>query len=177
MNRRLHELAFANDAASAVSVIYVPCYLTGDDGIFNMAYYDLLPGLDATVFASYYEPWGYTPLESVAFGVPTVTTTLAGFGMWVLENCSAGFADSGVDVVERTDGNYADAVARIASDIRSLCAADAPAMAGIRDAARHGRPCALDRVHALLRQRLLRRPHRATSVSKNKNITLTRIRQ
>ncbi len=136
VNRRLHELAFANDAASAVSVIYVPCYLTGDDGIFNMAYYDLLPGLDATVFASYYEPWGYTPLESVAFGVPTVTTTLAGFGMWVLENCSAGFADSGVDVVERTDGNYADAVARIASDIRSLCAADAPAMAGIRDAAR-----------------------------------------
>lgn len=136
VNRRLHELAFANDAASAVSVIYVPCYLTGDDGIFNMAYYDLLPGLDATVFASYYEPWGYTPLESVAFGVPTVTTTLAGFGMWVLENCSAGFADSGVEVVKRTDGNYADAVARIASDIRALCAADAPAMAGIRDAAR-----------------------------------------
>lgn len=136
VNRRLHELAFANDAASAVSVIYVPCYLTGDDGIFNMAYYDLLPGLDATVFASYYEPWGYTPLESVAFGVPTVTTTLAGFGMWVLENCSAGFADSGVDVVERTDGNYADVAARIASGIRALCAADAPAMAGIRDAAR-----------------------------------------
>lgn len=136
VNRRLHELAFANDAASAVSVIYVPCYLTGDDGIFNMAYYDLLPGLDATVFASYYEPWGYTPLESVAFGVPTVTTTLAGFGMWVLENCSAGFADSGVEVVKRTDGNYADAVARVASDIRTLCTADARAMAGIRDAAR-----------------------------------------
>lgn len=136
VNRRLHELAFANDAASAVSVIYVPCYLTGDDGIFNMAYYDLLPGLDATVFASYYEPWGYTPLESVAFGVPTVTTTLAGFGMWVLENCSAGFADSGVDVVERTDGNYADVVARIASDIRALCAADSRAVAGIREAAR-----------------------------------------
>ncbi|RAZ42662.1 glycosyl transferase, partial [Klebsiella oxytoca] len=47
-----------------ISVIYVPCYLDGSDGIFDgMAYYDLLIGMDATIFPSYYEPWGYTPLE------------------------------------------------------------------------------------------------------------------
>ena len=62
----------------------MPCYLNGTDGIFNKSYYDLLIGMDATVFPSYYEPWGYTPLESVAFGVPTVTTTLSGFGQWAM---------------------------------------------------------------------------------------------
>ena len=69
--------------ASRVKVLFVPTYLNGKDGIFNMHYYDMLAGVDLSVFASYYEPWGYTPLESVAYGVPTVTTTLAGFGMWV----------------------------------------------------------------------------------------------
>ena len=50
---------------------------------FNMHYYDLLIGMDLTVYASYYEPWGYTPLESVAFHVPCITTNLSGFGLWV----------------------------------------------------------------------------------------------
>ena len=65
VNRRLHEIGFSNDASSRIKAIYVPCYLDGADGIFNLSYYQLLPGLDATVFASYYEPWGYTPLESM----------------------------------------------------------------------------------------------------------------
>lgn len=64
INCRIHQLGFANDANSQVSVIYVPCYLDGADGIFDQTYYQLLPGLDATVFASYYEPWGYTPLRA-----------------------------------------------------------------------------------------------------------------
>ena len=51
-----------------------------------MPYYDLLVGMDLTAFPSYYEPWGYTPLESLAFKVPTITTTLAGFGLWVKEH-------------------------------------------------------------------------------------------
>ena len=69
-----------------VKVIYVPSYLDGSDGIVNISYYDLLPAFDLTLFPSYYEPWGYTPLESVAFGVPTVTDDKAGFGQWVLDN-------------------------------------------------------------------------------------------
>ena len=68
---------------SKVKVIFVPTYLNKADGIFNKDYYELLVGMDITVFPSYYEPWGYTPLESVAFSVPTITTTLAGFGLWV----------------------------------------------------------------------------------------------
>lgn len=120
VNRRIHEIGFANDTASKVTVIYVPCYLDGSDGIFNLTYYELLPGFDATVFPSYYEPWGYTPLESVAFGVPTITTDLAGFGMWVEETGKPGFATSGVEVEHRTDSNYSDAVAHIVADLKHL---------------------------------------------------------
>ncbi len=78
---------FTNQASEKLKIIFVPCYLDGRDGIFNKPYYDLLIGMDATVYPSYYEPWGYTPLESVAFGIPTVTTNLAGFGLWA-EKCS-----------------------------------------------------------------------------------------
>ena len=135
VNRRMHELGFANDARSNVTVLYVPCYLDGADGIFNLTYYQLLPGLDATVFASYYEPWGYTPLESVAFEVPTVTTDLAGFGLWVEEACEPGFATSGVSVVHRDDSNYAAARDAIVKDLETLIAAPAKEMTAYRKAA------------------------------------------
>ncbi len=117
---RIHQIGFINDADARVSVIYVPCYLNGADGIFDMTYYDLLPGFDASVFPSYYEPWGYTPLESVAFGVPTVTTSLSGFGQWILDTFTDSFAACGVRVEKRTDSNYDEVCERISDDIASL---------------------------------------------------------
>lgn len=121
VNSRIHQIGFTNDASSNVSVIYVPCYLDGADGIFDLTYYQILPGLDLTVFASYYEPWGYTPLESIAFGVPTVTTSLAGFGRWIMETVpQANFGNCGVKVITRTDGNYSQAVDDIAADMLAM---------------------------------------------------------
>ena len=104
-------------------IIYVPCYLNGTDGILNRSYYDMLTGLDATVFASYYEPWGYTPLESVAFGIPTVTTGLSGFGRWINDNFKAGLNNTGVRVVERNDSDYSQVCGEIAATLRTLCQA------------------------------------------------------
>lgn len=104
---------FTNLPADKLKIIFVPCYLDGKDGIFNKSYYDLLIGMDATIYPSYYEPWGYTPLESIAFGVPTITTNLAGFGMWARQHLSGKDIKEGVAVVERTDFNYfevADAI-------------------------------------------------------------------
>lgn len=98
-----------------VKIIFIPCYLDGHDGIVDISYYDLLPALDLTVFASYYEPWGYTPLESVAFGVPTVTTDKAGFGQWVLSNFPNSLTQSGAFVTPRTDSNYSASTDIIAS--------------------------------------------------------------
>lgn len=94
-----------------VRIIFIPCYLIGDDGIVNLPYYDVLLGNDICVFPSYYEPWGYTPLESIAFKVPCVTTDLAGFGLWVNSELGRyGELIDGVKVVHRTDSNYDDVV-------------------------------------------------------------------
>ncbi|MDD4645245.1 MAG: alpha-glucan family phosphorylase, partial [Bacteroidales bacterium] len=83
--RLLNETGLNNDFKNKVKVIFIPCYLDGKDGIVNLTYYEMLAGLDYTAFPSYYEPWGYTPLESIASGVPTLTTDLAGFGLWMSE--------------------------------------------------------------------------------------------
>ena len=99
-------------------MILVPSYLNGNDGIFNKNYYDILIGLDLTIFASYYEPWGYTPLESAAFGIPTITTDLAGFGLWVSPT-EVGI-ENGVAVIDRNDHNYFDVAAKICGNIQKL---------------------------------------------------------
>jgi len=80
----------------------------------------MLIGLDATVYPSYYEPWGYTPLESIAFGIPTVTTTLAGFGLWAKKTVAGNNIDDGVVVVERTDFNYNEVANAIRDAIITL---------------------------------------------------------
>lgn len=133
--QRIHSLGFDNSADSRVSVVYVPCYLNATDGIFNKSYYDLLIGMDATVFPSYYEPWGYTPLESVAFSVPTITTSLSGFGQWV-KGLNGDLNSTGVDVVVRNDHNYHDVVAHIADTLKSLSCDSASVISKIRTSAK-----------------------------------------
>lgn len=133
---RINALGFHNEPDDLVTFIDVPSYLKGDDGIFNMTYYDLLPGLDAAVFPSYYEPWGYTPLESAAFGVPTVTTDLAGFGGWVLDNFGGLSEKCGVHVLHRTDSNYDETVQSLISSLLNLYTMDDKAIARVSKAAR-----------------------------------------
>ena len=92
-----------------VKVIFLPCYLDGKDGIVNMTYYDVVLGNDLCVYPSYYEPWGYTPLEAVAFKVPCITTDLAGFGLWANKEFGhVGEIEDGVKVIHRTDYNYSE---------------------------------------------------------------------
>ncbi len=116
-----------NRKETPVKVIFVPSYLTGDDGVFNLPYYDLLIGMDVSVFPSYYEPWGYTPLESVAFRVPTITTDLAGFGLWaegeIQRNGFFPSLENGVAVVHRTDSNwqqFTEDIAAIVDEYRQI---------------------------------------------------------
>ncbi len=111
---------FTNSASEKVKLIFVPCYLDGKDGIFNKPYYDLLIGMDATVYPSYYEPWGYTPLESIAFGIPTLTTDLAGFGLWAKHYVSGSNIEEGVTVITRTDFNYYEVANTIKEELITL---------------------------------------------------------
>lgn len=105
----LKYLDMHNRKEDNVKLIFLPCYLTGDDGIINMSYYDVVLGNDLCIYPSYYEPWGYTPLEAVAFKVPCITTDLAGFGLWVnsLKGTYSELED-GVKVIHRTDYNYSE---------------------------------------------------------------------
>ncbi len=103
-----------NQPSDKVKIIFVPTYLNGNDGIFNLTYYDFLSAFDLSVFPSYYEPWGYTPLESIGFGIPTITTTLAGFGLWAMNQN----ADPDVvGVVFRSDDNNAEVIDAITDRI------------------------------------------------------------
>ncbi|WP_029904300.1 glycogen/starch synthase [Prevotella sp. 10(H)] len=99
-------LKMENRKEDRVKIIFVPSYLNGNDGIFNVPYYDLLIGMDVTVFPSYYEPWGYTPHESIAFSVPTITTSLAGFGLWMRKMGDERGMDDGAEVISRDDYNF-----------------------------------------------------------------------
>ena len=98
-----------NRKEDQVKVIFLPCYLDGKDGILNMNYYDVVLGNDLCIYPSYYEPWGYTPLEAVAFKVPCITTDLAGFGLWANTVFGKyGEIQDGVKVIRRTDYNYSE---------------------------------------------------------------------
>ena len=114
-----------NDVHSRVKVIFVPCYLDGNDGVFQMPYYDLLIGDDLAAYPSYYEPWGYTPLEAVAFHVPCVTTSLSGFGVWACtstgHDCKL---EDGVEVIARNDYNAQEVAEQLSATITRFAAFD-----------------------------------------------------
>ncbi len=114
----LKHLDMHNKKENLVKLIFLPCYLDGQDGILNMRYYDLILGNDLCIFPSYYEPWGYTPLESIAFKVPSITSDLAGFGLWVNKHLGhEGKIQDGVKVIHRTDYNYSEVADIIKNEI------------------------------------------------------------
>ncbi|MBQ3361142.1 MAG: glycogen/starch synthase [Prevotella sp.] len=120
-----------------VKVIFLPCYLDGKDGILNMTYYDIVLGNDLCVYPSYYEPWGYTPLEAVAFKVPCITTDLAGFGLWANSEFGGryGEIEDGVKVIHRTDYNYSEVADAIKDTVAEFSAMDKKQVDACRKAA------------------------------------------
>lgn len=129
----LHSHGMHNNKDSRVKVIFVPCYLDGNDGIFNLSYYDLLIGDDLAVYPSYYEPWGYTPLEAVAFHVPCITTSLSGFGRWVSKDLGRpGKITDGVEVIERDDYNYTEVADAIVNTMAEFSALDSKKQNSVR---------------------------------------------
>ncbi len=113
---KIQEIHLSNAASERVKLIFVPCYLNGKDGIFDIPYYDLVMGMDLAIFPTYYAPWGYAPHESIAYGVPAVTTNLSGFGIWASQH-SKGIED-GVELISRNDENYQEVVNDIARLVR-----------------------------------------------------------
>ena len=134
ITRRLREVGLVNRPGDKVKVYFIPSYLNGNDGVFDMPYYDLLCGMDLALFPSYYEPWGYTPLEALAFRVPTLTTTLAGFGLWVRSHYDA--AHPGITVLDRDDSNYFEVVDGVVDRVRELASLEKEVRGQYRENAR-----------------------------------------
>ncbi|RPJ09482.1 MAG: alpha-glucan family phosphorylase [Spirochaetaceae bacterium] len=110
-------LNLQNNHDDNVNIVFVPVYLNGNDGVFNMEYYEALSGCDLTVYPSYYEPWGYTPLESIAYSIPTVSTDLAGFGRWII---TQNLESEGIKILKRFDRAFQDTVTELKDHIISF---------------------------------------------------------
>ena len=134
ITRRLRETGLVNSIGDKVKVYFIPSYLTGEDGVFNMPYYDILCGLDLALFPSYYEPWGYTPLEALAFRIPTLTTDLAGFGLWVETHYKK--EHPGITVLHRDETNYGEVVDGVAQRVREIANLDKAQRKAYRENAR-----------------------------------------
>jgi glycogen synthase len=85
--RGIYDAGLLNREEDRVKIIYYPMYLTGADGLLDLSYYEAMQGCHLGIFPSYYEPWGYTPLEAGALGVPAITTDMSGFGRYFCADC------------------------------------------------------------------------------------------
>jgi glycogen(starch) synthase len=106
-----------------VKVVYHPDFITSADPLFGMDYDQFVRGCHLGVFPSYYEPWGYTPLECVARGVPAVTSDLSGFGTYLLENMPD-HEDRGLFVVGRRRASFQTAADELANMLLKILRLD-----------------------------------------------------
>lgn len=101
-----------NKKDDRVKVVFYPIYLSGADGLLDTSYYESMQGSHLGVFPSFYEPWGYTPLEAAALGVSSITTDLAGFGRYICFECQQP-KTPGIFVLERMGKSDEEIVASL----------------------------------------------------------------
>lgn len=102
-----------NSPSDPVKVLFHPEFVTATSPLFNIDYDQFVRGCHLGVFPSYYEPWGYTPPECLACGIPTVTTDLSGFGSYVKRNIPEA-EENGIVVLNRSTQSNDDAIADLA---------------------------------------------------------------
>lgn len=103
-----------NGREDKVKVVYHPDFINSASPLFHMDYNQFVRGCHLGVFPSYYEPWGYTPLECMASGIPSVTSDLSGFGSYI----QAHFDDCekmGLYIVNRKNVSYNDSAEQLAN--------------------------------------------------------------
>ncbi|HEU4556153.1 MAG TPA: DUF3417 domain-containing protein, partial [Chitinophaga sp.] len=127
---RIRQRQLDNAPGSGVKIIFAPVYLDGTDGVFNAAYYDIVIGFDLAVFPSCYEPWGYTPLESLAFHIPAITTSITGFGATV--SSLPAYNGQGLYIVDRKDNNEQATATAIVYIVKNYAMQPAAAIAAAR---------------------------------------------
>ena len=102
---QLRSCGLFNNRHDPVKVVYHPDFITSTNPLFGMEYDQFVRGCHLGVFPSYYEPWGYTPLESIALGVPAMTSDLSGFGSY-LKNVLPDHNQKGIWIVPRRYNDF-----------------------------------------------------------------------
>ena len=112
--RNLQRTGLMNNAEDQVKIVYHPDFIVSTNPLFGLDYGQFVRGCHLGVFPSYYEPWGYTPLECMARGVPTVTSDLSGFGDYMMQ-IMRDYEQWGVSVVNRKTQNYQESAEQLAN--------------------------------------------------------------
>ncbi|RME32073.1 hypothetical protein D6789_00755 [Candidatus Woesearchaeota archaeon] len=113
--KAIRQAGLRNRAEDRVKVILQPVYLDGNDGLIGLSYYDAIAGSHLGLFPSYYEPWGYTPLETAAMGVSALTTDLAGFGRFIEPHLDS--EHPGIRILHRYGRKRADIIEEYAQHL------------------------------------------------------------
>ena len=107
--KHLRHRRLFNAPDDPVKVIFHPEFLTATSPLISLDYEQFVRGCHLGVFPSYYEPWGYTPMECVALGLPAITTDLSGFGAYVQQNVPE-HRERGVHVLNRRTRSFDQSV-------------------------------------------------------------------
>ena len=109
----LKKVNLLNHEYDKVKIVYHPDFISPTNPLFGMEYSQFIRGCHLGVFPSYYEPWGYTPLECIASGIPSVTSDLSGFGDYINKYMPE-HDENGIYVVERRYKNFNDSAEQLA---------------------------------------------------------------
>ncbi|MBN1798722.1 MAG: glycosyltransferase [Spirochaetales bacterium] len=116
----LRSAQLVNKIDDRVKIVYHPDFISAVNPLLSMDYGQFVRGCHLGIFPSFYEPWGYTPMECVANGIPTITSDLSGFGDYVQRSIKNHEAD-GIWVIKRRGKTYKEAVAELSSCLYSIC--------------------------------------------------------
>lgn len=115
----LRRNGITNSEDDRVKVVFYPTYLSVGDKLLSMSYNDAIVASSAGIFPSYYEPWGYTPVETAANGALSVTTDMAGFGQFLQEQTSEEDR-KGIKILERKNKTYQESQQQLAEMVEEI---------------------------------------------------------
>ncbi|PHH64950.1 hypothetical protein CDD81_3587 [Ophiocordyceps australis] len=117
---QIRRVQLFNHPSDRVKVVFHPEFLNSANPVLPLDYDDFVRGCHLGVFASYYEPWGYTPAECTVMGVPSITTNLSGFGCY-MEELIENSSDYGIYIVDRRSKGVDDSVNQLTTFMFDFC--------------------------------------------------------
>jgi len=129
---QIRQLGLINLADDPVKVVYHPEFVSPENPLWGIDYDQFVRGCHLGLFPSAYEPWGYTPLECLAMGVPAITSDLAGFGRYV-QDVFPDHEEWGLQILPRRGRRYHDAAADLAERVLAFCRLDRQGRISVRN--------------------------------------------